>query len=130
MKINDDLIVQWEPKIQRMLSNLFIIGMEKDDIAQELRIATIYESNSGDNMLPTEILKALEDPYDYEADVAVNDLLENNSLTPNEKLFIQLRLYGLTMEEITEDLEESAYKVRQILREKFVDLAEDYDIHI
>ena len=48
MKINDDLIVQWEPKIQRMLSNLFIIGMEKDDIAQELRIATMKAAKSFD----------------------------------------------------------------------------------
>ena len=179
MNINDDLIAQWEPKVQRMLSNLFIIGMEKDDIAQELRIAimkaaksfdedrgaifhtylhttlvntirtlisraqkrpetrsldvaykNIYANTSGDSMLPTEILNALEDPHDYEAVVEVNDLLENNSLIPNEKLFIRLRLEGLTMEEITEDLGESAYKVRQILRDKFADLAEDYDIHI
>ena len=34
------------------------------------------------------------------------------------------------MEEITEDLGESAYKVRQILREKFADLAEDYEINL
>ena len=180
MKIDNDLIIQWEPKIQRMLSNIYILGMDRDDIAQELRIAilkaaksfdesrgvifhtylhttmvntvrtliskvqkrpesfksldvvyqNIYDSNLGDNMLPAEILKALQDPTDYEAIVEVNDLLENNSLSDNEKLFIQLRLDGLTMEEITEDLGESAYKVRQILREKFADLAEDYDINL
>ena len=168
MKIDDDLIIQWEPKIQRMLSNVFIVGMDRDDIAQELRIAimkaaksfdesrgvifhtylhttlvntirtlisrvqkrpevrsldtvydNIYDSRGGDSMLPAEILRALQDPTDYEEVVEVNDLLSSNSLEPNEQLFIQLRLDGLTMEEITEDLGESAYKVRQILREKF-----------
>ena len=41
-------------------------------------------------------------------------------MTPKEHLFIQLRLEGLTMEEITEDLDESAYKIRQRLRDKFL----------
>ena len=179
MKIDDDLIIQWEPKIQRMLSNVFIVGMDRDDIAQELRIAimkaaksfdesrgvifhtylhttlvntirtlisrvqkrpevrsldtvydNIYDSRGGDSMLPAEILRALQDPTDYEEVVEVNDLLSSNSLEPNEQLFIQLRLDGLTMVEITEDLGESAYKVRQILREKFADLAEDYEINL
>ena len=34
------------------------------------------------------------------------------------------------MEEITEDLGESAYKVRQLLRDKFEHLAEDYEIYL
>ena len=66
----------------------------------------------------------------YQATVEVNDLLSSTLLTANEQLFIQLRLDGLTMEEITQDLGESAYKVRQILREKFVDLAKDYEINL
>ena len=178
MKINDELIIQWEPKIQRMLSNIFIIGMDRDDIAQELRMAIMKAAKSFDEsrgvifhtylhttmvntvrtlisraqkrpemksldmeydvnaywnsfpMVPSEISKALQDPIDYEAVVEVNDLLSSNSLKPNEQLFIQLRLEGLTMEEITEDLGESAYKVRQLLRDKFADLAEDYEINL
>tara|TARA_R110001606_G_scaffold353295_2_gene503776 strand:- start:322 stop:855 length:534 start_codon:yes stop_codon:yes gene_type:complete len=177
MKINDELIIQWEPKIQRMLSNIFIIGMDRDDIAQELRMAIMKAAKSFDEsrgvifhtylhttmvntvrtlisraqkrpemksldmeysdiyeysfpMIPSEISKALQDPIDYEAVVEVNDLLSSNSLKPNEQLFIQLRLEGLTMEEITEDLGESAYKVRQLLRDKFADLAEDYEINL
>ena len=177
MKINDDLIIQWEPKIQRMLANIFIIGMDRDDIAQELRMAIMKAAKSFDEsrgvifhtylhttmvntvrtlisraqkrpemksldmeyseryeysfpMIPSKISKALQDPIDYEAVVEVNDLLSSNSLKPNEQLFIQLRLEGLTMEEITEDLGESAYKVRQFLREKFADLAEDYEINL
>ena len=178
MKIDNDLIIQWEPKIQRMVSNVFIIGMDRDDIAQELRIAIIkaaksfdesrgvifhtdlhrtlvntirtlisrvqkrpqtrsldveldgYDSFGTQSYIPNEILQALQDPTDYEEVVQVNDLLSNDNLEYNERLFIQLRLDGLTMEEITEDLGESAYKVRQVLREKFIELAMDYDINI
>tara|TARA_R110000824_G_scaffold161307_1_gene336559 strand:- start:358 stop:897 length:540 start_codon:yes stop_codon:yes gene_type:complete len=179
MKIDNDLIVQWEPKIQKMLLNIFIVGMEKDDIAQELRIAIIkaaksfdssrgvifhtylhttlvntirtlmsrvqkrpetrsldavysnaYDSSANGNMLPAEILKALQDPIDYEAVVEMNSLLATSSLSDNEKMFIDLRIKGKTMEEITEDLGESSYKVRQNLRGKFGDLAKDYDLNL
>ena len=41
-------------------------------------------------------------------------------MTSKETFFIQLRLEGLTMEEISEDLGESAYKIRQILKDKFL----------
>ena len=50
MIIDDDLLKQWEPKIQKMCSNLWIPGYDRDDLAQELRIAVIksakaYEEN-------------------------------------------------------------------------------------
>ena len=48
MLIDDDLIIQWEPKIQKMVSNTFVVGMEKDDIAQELRIAIMKAAKSFD----------------------------------------------------------------------------------
>ena len=41
MEINDELIKQWEPKINKMLQNTFVIGLDRDDIAQELRIAIV-----------------------------------------------------------------------------------------
>ena len=41
MEINNDLIKQWEPKINKMLQNTFVRGMDREDIAQELRIAII-----------------------------------------------------------------------------------------
>ena len=52
MIIDDDLLKQWEPKIQKMCSNLWIPGYDRDDLAQELRIAVIksakaYEENRG-----------------------------------------------------------------------------------
>ena len=48
MDINNDLVLQWEPKIQKMLSNLFIVGMERDDIAQELRIVLLRTAKAFD----------------------------------------------------------------------------------
>ena len=48
MEINNDLIKQWEPKIQKMLQGTSIIGMDRDDIAQELRIAIMRAANGFD----------------------------------------------------------------------------------
>ena len=45
-------------------------------------------------------------------------MINSQGLSEKEQLFLQLKLEGLTMEEITEDLGESAYKVRQSLRDK------------
>ena len=41
MNIDNDLISQWEPKVQRMLSNTFVVGWDREDLAQELRIAIV-----------------------------------------------------------------------------------------
>ena len=38
MEINDQLIIQWEPKVQKMASSASIVGMDRDDLAQELRL--------------------------------------------------------------------------------------------
>ncbi len=46
MEINEDLIKQWEPKIQRMLLVWFVPGFTRDDLAQELRIAIIKASKA------------------------------------------------------------------------------------
>ena len=43
MEINDDLIIQWEPKVQKMASSASIVGMDRDDVAQELRLV-IYKA--------------------------------------------------------------------------------------
>ena len=45
MEINNDLVEQWEPKIQKMVSSCFIVGLDNDDIAQELRISLIKSCN-------------------------------------------------------------------------------------
>ena len=67
-----------------------------------------------------EILEALTDPSDFTIDIEFQEFLDNCYLTSQEYAFIVLRLEGLTMEEITEDLGESATKLRQIVREKLV----------
>ena len=219
MQISNELIYQWEPKIQKLLSGVFIVGMERDDIAQELRIAIVraaegYDDTRGvlfhtylhttlvntirtliskaqrqpetksldfvredSETIPLEIEKALTDPVDYTDIIETENWIESQDLTNGERLFLQLKLEGLTMEEITDDLKacrtcvfcegytngettykigdieyiaynpefpkgqiiagnyakcinkngESAYKVRQQLRDKFVDLAYEYN---
>ena len=159
MEINDDLIRQWEPKIVRMVSNTFVIGMDWDDLAQELRIAIMkaahgfeedrgvifltYLHTSMVNTLRTLISKAQrhqqpisldavyyddEQPLldqladslavgiDVDNDLELRELLDSLDLTEEERKYILLRIEGLTMEEITEDLKSSAYKIKDSLK--------------
>ena len=159
MEINDDLIRQWEPKIVRMLSNTFVIGMDWDDLAQELRIAIMKAAHGFDedrgvifhtylhtsmvNTLRTLISKAQrhqqpisldavyyddEQPLldqladslavgiDVDNDLELRELLDSLDLTEEERKYILLRIEGLTMEEITEDLMSSAYKIKDSLK--------------
>ena len=48
MEINDELIVQWEPKIYKFLQTTFVLGMDTEDIAQELRIAIMKAAQNFD----------------------------------------------------------------------------------
>ena len=48
MLINNDLINQWEPKVQKISSTTFIKGMDRDDIAQELRIVLVKAAKKFD----------------------------------------------------------------------------------
>jgi len=41
VNIDNDLITQWEPKVQRMLLNTYVAGWDREDLAQELRIAIV-----------------------------------------------------------------------------------------
>jgi len=164
MNIDDELMSQWEPKVQKIVSNTYVVGLDRDDIAQELRIALIkaaqgfeedrgvlfhtylhtamintvrtliskaqrrvltetlditYElAESGGVIQSSRMAKALTDPHEFTQDIELNGLLEESNLSPLERHFVELRLEGLTMEEITEDLNESAYKIRQGVREK------------
>ena len=164
MDIDEELMNQWEPKVQKIVSNTFVVGLDRDDIAQELRIAlvkaaqgfeedrgvlfhtylhtamintvrtliakaqrrvpsesldsTYITAESGEVQQSSELLRALADPGEFTEDVEFDELLAESDLSPLERQFIDLRLEGLTMEEITEDLEESAYKIRQVVRLK------------
>ena len=164
MEINNELVAQWEPKIQKMSSNSYVVGLDKEDLAQELRIALVkaaraYDDSKGaifhtylhtslvntirtlitkaqrkpiarsidvtfegSNILPKEIAAAMVEPKNYTEEVEANIWINAQRLTDKEKLFIELKLEGLTMEEITDDLGESAYKVRQSLRHKLHEL--------
>lgn len=166
MEINNDLVIQWEPKIQKMVSNSFVVGLDKEDLAQELRIALIkaaraYDESKGaifhtylhtslvntirtlitkaqrrpmarsidltfddSSVMPKEIATAMIEPKNYTEEIEANLWVHAQGLSVKEKLFLELKLEGLTMEEITEDLGESAYKVRQSLREKLKELSD------
>ena len=171
MDINNELILKWEPKIQKLLQGTFVVGMDRDDIAQELRMAILKAAQGFDedrgvifhtylhiamvNTIRTLISRgqrqpinlsleksqprgsdadgwdtsladALIDPTDTSEDLEFNDLLENSSLlSVVEKDFIILRLEGMNMDEISKDLQTSAYKIRDNLREKIGDLLEE-----
>ena len=150
MNIDDDLIQQWEPKVQKMVSNTYVAGWDREDLAQELRIAIVkaalgfqedkgvlfhtylhtamvntirtliskaqhtiqsdsldivYEGVGEEHQIPLRILKALLQDEEGLENVEAVEVLGRYDLTPKELLFIELRLEGLTMEEITEDLE-------------------------
>jgi len=161
IKINDDLIKQWEPKIQKLLFNTFVYGWDKEDLEQELRIAIIkaakgFNADRGvlfhtylhtamvnvlrtliskaqkrlitdsldevriDTEMPSlHIVRALSDSLNLEDEVTLKTLIENTELTKQETQFLILRLEGLTMEEISFELGDSAYKIRQSLQGKF-----------
>ena len=166
--INNNLITQWEPKIQGMVNKYYVQGMDKDDLVQELRMVLMrcaekydtskssaifhtyvhramintiitlinktsklpevlsfdktFVSITEDEQNPNELQKALEDPNaeDFSNLLLLDDILSNNNktFTDKEKSFIASRVDGLTMEEITEDLGESSYRVRQNLKDK------------
>lgn len=48
MIVNDELIKQWEPKVQRFVNNTYIPGFDREDLAQELRIVIIKAAEKFD----------------------------------------------------------------------------------
>ena len=162
MKINDDFIQQWEPKIQKFLNKSYVKDMEREDLAQELRIAVLKAAKGFDEtrnvsfhtylhttlintlrtliskakkhsldvisldaqlekeVVPLNVSIALEDVISSETqhDLELVDLLKSWGLTPNELKFIELRVEGWTMEQITNVIGDSAYKLRSSLQEK------------
>ena len=167
MNIDDDLIQQWEPKVQRFVLSTYVAGWDREDLAQELRIAIVkaaqgfqedrgvlfhtylhtamvntirtliskaqhtissesldrvYSGDDMDSVIPARLLQALLQEEEGLEEVEMQEELSQYSLSKSEKLFVELRLEGLTMEEISEDLNESSYKVRTSVREKLKDL--------
>ena len=160
IEINDELILQWEPKIQRLLANTFVRGLDKEDLEQELRIAIVkasrgFNSDKGVifhtylhtamvNTLRTLISKAQRTITTSSLDESLEN--ENNSMrgelplalskalqvfmedeeydidfqrfTINEQKFLELRLEGFTMEEISQEIGESSYKLRNTIQQQ------------
>ena len=161
IEINDDLIKQWEPKIQKLLTTTYVYGWDKEDLEQELRIAIVKaangfnedrgvifhtylhtamvnvlrtlmakaqkriitesldEVNAETEMLPLKIMQALADKTNLEEEVGFTSLVEGTEFTALEIRFIKLRLEGLTMLEISKQIGDSAYRIRQKLQHKF-----------
>ena len=139
MEINDELIRQWEPKIHKMLQTTYVVGYDREDLAQELRIsimkaAKAYKEDRGSifhtylhttmvntirtsDFLPNHIAKAIGYEEEWEL-LELKDELSRFNLSDREKRFVELRLEGWTMDEISVDISKSAYRVRQNLRIK------------
>ena len=170
MDVDDELLHQWEAKVQKFLQNTFIIGMDREYIAQELRIAivkaanhfdetkgvlfhtylhtsmvntirtliskaqknkTILEpysidgvdiDNNSQSFLPNDIANSLSDieALEFINNVELKDIIERANLTSQELYFLELRLEGMTMEFISERLEDSAYRVRNNIQKKLM----------
>lgn len=164
MDIDNKLIEQWEPKINRMLQTTSIRGMDREDIAQELRISILKAAKGFDpsrkvsfhtylhttmiNTIRTLITKAQRRPQpqsldayltsfsheteyypsfvekalsvniDMDSDLVIKSSLDHFGFSPTERLFINLRMESLTMDEISNTLEESAYKIRTQIRQR------------
>ena len=95
----------------------------------------VVESDEGEK-IPSKILDASIDRTRFEDDAGVTrldpetgKLINNDNLSDQEQLFLELRLKGFTMDYITKQLGDSAYKVRQALQEKFADLVDEYEIN-
>ena len=170
IEINNELLEQWEPKIHRILQTTFILGMDRDDVAQELRIAIVKAATHFDgskgvsfhtylhtvmfntirtfiskaqknkditeavsidgthdaytdkpaHFLSNAIARSLEDSdsSEFTEEIELEDILERAELTQLEKDFLDLRIDGLTMEQISNHLHDSAYKIRSSLQKK------------
>ena len=77
--------------------------------------------NPETEMVSAKILNALEAPMNIEETVEIQSILNDANLTSQESNFVVLRLEGLTMEEISTELNDSAYKLRQSLQTKLKD---------
>ena len=54
----------------------------------------------------------------------ISSVFDELALSPMEKDFLNLRMENLTMDEITATLKESAYKIRNRIKQKFGGQAE------
>jgi len=81
-------------------------------------IDIIDDSDSDVRGPVSKILQAIQDPTDNTEPIITLDILKNYNLTLLEHRFLKLRMEGLTMDEITDILGESAYRIRHSIRGK------------
>ena len=85
--------------------------------AQRQVISDSLDQITDAEVIPTKILTLLQAADDKER-FEIADVLTQYDLTLKEQRFVFLRLEGLTMEEISHELEDSAYRIRQSLQNK------------
>ena len=170
MDVDDKLLQQWEAKVQKFLQNTFVIGMDREDIAQELRIAIVKAArhfdetrgvlfhtylhtsmvntirtlisksqknkamlepysidgvdldNTSQSFLPNAIANSLSDKeaLEFINNVELKDIIERANLTDQELYFLELRLDGMTMEFISERLDDASYRIRNSIQKKLI----------
>ena len=78
------------------------------------------ETLDEDNFISTKVIKSLIAPTsdEYVNEMELEDILDKAKLSEKEFLFIELRKDGLTMEQISEEIEDSAYKTRISIQRK------------
>ena len=155
-----ELLEKWEPKVNSFLRTASINGYEREDIAQELRLAILKAANKFDEsrgikfhtylhvvMLNTvrglwakagknirnisiEYLREvnpennnidkIEDTSQTTLfdDVDTYDVLDKLNLTESELAFIDFRIQGYTLREISDLMKVNAEEIRRTLREK------------
>jgi len=92
----------------------------------DLSLDSTQKREAGSNGFDVSLADTLADSTNSYDDLEFNDLLENSVfLSSVEKDFIVLKLEGMNMDEISKDLQTSAYKLRDNLREKIGDLLEE-----
>ena len=105
-----------------MINTLITLINKANKLPEVLSFDKTFISVTDSEQNPNELQKALEDPNaeDFSNLLLLDDILSDNNdtFTEKEKAFIASRVDGLTMEEITNDLGESSYRVRQNLKEK------------
>ena len=77
------------------------------------------DNNMGDNIKDINSTLIVDESEEMMSDIELEGLFVANHLSWSEQTFIRLRLEGMTMEEITEDIEISSYRIRETLRNKF-----------
>ena len=85
--------------------------------AQRQVISDSLDQITDAEVIPTKILNLLQAADDKER-FEIADVLNQYDLTLKEQRFVFLRLEGLTMEEISNEIEDSAYRIRQSLQNK------------